>query len=232
MSRRAFTLIELLVVISIIAVLAAMLMPCIKLIIESARSARCASNLRQIKMGSDLYTADWDGYVVPASYDDGVLPKVSAPTILTDYINKASSSRTEKTVRTCPSRILTPTQWPMTYGFNTNLHYIILAPTFNSFHQSAMKRPSEVVEIADAAQASGAGTSGSWLQLFGGNSAYSARATLIDANSDVNENDDSGAYTVRYRHSQQTRVNLMYIDGHSGSAPQYTLTYSNFSLAY
>jgi prepilin-type N-terminal cleavage/methylation domain-containing protein len=232
MPRRAFTLIELLVVISIIAVLAAMLMPAIKLIIESARSARCVSNMRQIKMGSDLYTADWDGYLVPANYNDGVLPTVSAPTILTEYINKASTSSSEKTVWTCPSRFLTPKQWPMTYGFNTNLHYLILAPTFIFFHQSGIRRPSEVVELADAAQASGTGTSSSWLQLVGGNSAYAARATLIDANSDVNENDDSGAYTVRYRHSQQTRVNLMYIDGHTGSAPQYTLTYSNFSLAY
>jgi prepilin-type N-terminal cleavage/methylation domain-containing protein/prepilin-type processing-associated H-X9-DG protein len=53
--RNAFTLIELLVVISIIAILAAMLLPAITLVRDAARSASCSSNLRQINMGYQLY---------------------------------------------------------------------------------------------------------------------------------------------------------------------------------
>ena len=64
--RRAFTLIELLVVISIIAVLAAMLLPAITLVKEAARSIRCKSALRQIYMGTMGYSQDWDGYLLPA----------------------------------------------------------------------------------------------------------------------------------------------------------------------
>jgi len=57
----AFTLIELLVVISIIAVLAAMLLPAIGVVRASARGTVCASNLRQLGMAMVQYTADEEG---------------------------------------------------------------------------------------------------------------------------------------------------------------------------
>jgi len=59
----AFTLIELLVVISIIAVLAAMLMPAIGMVRDSARSSGCASNMRQFAMSMLAYTNDNEGYL-------------------------------------------------------------------------------------------------------------------------------------------------------------------------
>lgn len=63
--RSGFTLIELLVVIAIIAILAAMLMPVLSSARESARRAKCESNLRQLGMMIQQYTDDWQGFLPP-----------------------------------------------------------------------------------------------------------------------------------------------------------------------
>ena len=68
--RRAFTLIELLVVISIIAILAAMLLPAISLVRQAALTSGCLSNQRQLLLGIVAYANEHDGYL-PYSFDSG-----------------------------------------------------------------------------------------------------------------------------------------------------------------
>ncbi|RYX81559.1 DUF1559 domain-containing protein [bacterium] len=58
--RKGFTLIELLVVIAIIAILAAILFPVFARARENARRASCQSNLKQIGLGIQQYTQDYD----------------------------------------------------------------------------------------------------------------------------------------------------------------------------
>ncbi len=60
-----FTLIELLVVITIVAVLAATLMPAIGMVRDAARASICQSNLRQAGVAILAYGNDYDGILVP-----------------------------------------------------------------------------------------------------------------------------------------------------------------------
>ncbi len=61
--RCGFTLIELLVVISIIAILAALLLPAVGLVRDAAKRTRCASSLRQMMLGVIAYTDENDTYL-------------------------------------------------------------------------------------------------------------------------------------------------------------------------
>lgn len=61
----AFTLIELLTVIAIIGILAAILIPTVGVVRKTARTAACASNLRQIGLALSLYADEHKDFYPP-----------------------------------------------------------------------------------------------------------------------------------------------------------------------
>lgn len=65
-----FTLLELLVVISIITILAAMLLPALNASRERARTIKCSGNLRQLAYIANMYSNDYDDWLLPVKSGD------------------------------------------------------------------------------------------------------------------------------------------------------------------
>ncbi len=72
--RFGFTLIELLVVISIIAVLLAILMPCLHRVKEQARRSLCRNNLHQGAAAAFMYAGDSDSFLPEGNVVDKSAP--------------------------------------------------------------------------------------------------------------------------------------------------------------
>ena len=72
-TAKAFTLIELLTVISVIAILAALLLPALSIAKEEARKIHCVSNIKQITVGIISYSENWEFEAPPFLYNNNHL---------------------------------------------------------------------------------------------------------------------------------------------------------------
>lgn len=162
-SGSAFTLIELLVVISIIAILAALLLPALAAAKEKGRQAQCVSNLRQWGLAFNMYASD-NADALPRR-GQGVQPltQINRPTdwfnALPVYLglpafqamvsNNATPAPQSQSLFICPTGVNTNADalYFLPYGMNMNLcPWNLPEPT--TLGQLVM--PIYVVEMADA----------------------------------------------------------------------------------
>ncbi len=150
--RRAFSLVEILVVIAIIMLLAAILFPVFGRARESARTATCANNLRQIGMGLRLYLSD-SRNVYPTG---AVMGQATcswthnlAPYLKTTSIFNCPSNSIEIYQDGCvPDRIVDGNT--LTSHFDGG--YILNAPngSFTTyFNDNSIRRPAQMILVVD-----------------------------------------------------------------------------------
>jgi prepilin-type N-terminal cleavage/methylation domain-containing protein/prepilin-type processing-associated H-X9-DG protein len=100
--RPGFTLIELLVVIAIIAILAAILFPVFAQAREKARQTTCLSNMRQVGLGLQMYTQDYDE-ILPHSRVD--VPHFGRPNAPLSYLSAVIPYIKTRAIFNCPSSV-------------------------------------------------------------------------------------------------------------------------------
>lgn len=216
--RRGFTLIELLTVIAIIGILAAIIIPTVGRVRESARNAQCSSNIRQIGLAVKLYVEDNKGMLPAASrpFDSALGDTGGGSTVpwgkaLGPYLPRRGSTTTaqEHPIFVCPSAEYNgqkDTQLGNTY---TATGAMISLNTSGTATQTGARpraiatidrdRPSQIPLIVEGKASSGTATSTNsnrnWGQIAG----------------DISAARPEDAPTLDFRHNG--RMNVGYVDG-------------------
>ncbi len=142
-----FTLIELLIVISIIAILAAMLLPALNKAREAAKKSFCASNLKQHGILHMNYASTYTGWFV-YSYGSG---SGGSKTYWTGELAGIAGlkGRSHKMLTTCPAETVPLNFGDASKGFVVSMYapnvYVSGDETTLQKHENSIKIPTQVL---------------------------------------------------------------------------------------
>jgi prepilin-type N-terminal cleavage/methylation domain-containing protein/prepilin-type processing-associated H-X9-DG protein len=146
--RKSFTLIELLVVVSIIAILAAMLLPALNSARERGRTTVCLNALTQVGKFIQLYNSDFNGLYPPIVMSSNYSSILWAKTLGELYLPGQKYLEYYKKFA-CPAKkasneaVLDP--WGITYAINSYLCTPMTDFSFSGYapvHPNKFKKPS------------------------------------------------------------------------------------------
>lgn len=228
--KSGFTLIELLTVIAIIGILAAILIPVVGRVRESARTASCASNVRQLGMAALMWEND-HGHL-PYGIFPGEFP-ASGPWWyrFKPYLDTPDDRKKESfsPVMECPSKTMPTPDIPVAVTYSANPHVMVdgLNSGASPVRSEAVWRATEVILFADSTQLAN-GESNTRMTSYVGTS-YPA---LADVPIPVGEDSDgrTSRTAIRYRHNES--ANAVFVDGHVESMKKGTVLHRNLHINY
>jgi len=211
----AFTLIELLTVIAIIGILAAIIIPTVGKVRQTANRVKCLSNLRQIGVAFNLYPADNKGFF-PRASENSVTGSASSgnwakalnpylparPTanlvvthpifICLTEVNKADATTTGSV-----------NHYIATYALENSNSTAVAAPgnTNGPRRVSAIQSPSKTYLLIDG------------LVDATDKSVKTSACTFTVAQTDIAAAADAGRTKLSFRH--ENGANVLFIDGHT-----------------
>lgn len=125
--RAAFSLIELLLVLVIIALLAGLLLPCLRLVRDAARASRCATNMRQISIAMLQFANDNQGMMVGYGFNQSGYYSTWSSLLNTEVLSEEKyrlpgPGETGTSLLVCPVFSSPANGWWRCYNYNLNAH--------------------------------------------------------------------------------------------------------------